>query len=137
MLLKWSLGAGLGGVVCALAIAVVNAGAPAPISASRHDHAPMIIHERHGQKVNSTNWSGYAVEGANGSVTDVKGSWTVPSVIAPRRATRIHRSGSGSTALIPIPSSRSERIPTARTERQFITSGTSFIPIRPTRSTVL
>jgi hypothetical protein len=83
MLLKWSLGAGLGGAVCALAIAVVNAGAPAPIRASGHHHAPMIIHERHGQKVNSTNWSGYAVEGANGSVTGVKGSWTVPSVICP------------------------------------------------------
>ena len=28
----------------------------------------------------STNWSGYAVTGATGSVSDVKGSWTVPSV---------------------------------------------------------
>src|SRR5438132_7524011 len=29
----------------------------------------------------STNWSGYAVTGPAGSVTDAKGSWTVPSVI--------------------------------------------------------
>ena len=28
----------------------------------------------------STNWSGYAVTSAAGTVTDVKGSWTVPSV---------------------------------------------------------
>src|SRR3989442_10465896 len=28
----------------------------------------------------STNWSGYAVTGASGSVTDVKGSWTVPAI---------------------------------------------------------
>jgi hypothetical protein len=28
----------------------------------------------------SSNWSGYSIDGAAGSVTDVKGSWTVPSV---------------------------------------------------------
>jgi len=28
----------------------------------------------------STNWSGYVVTGSTGSVTDVKGSWTVPSI---------------------------------------------------------
>src|SRR2546427_1141892 len=31
--------------------------------------------------VTSTNWSGYAVTGPAGSVTDAKGSWIVPSVI--------------------------------------------------------
>jgi hypothetical protein len=31
--------------------------------------------------VTSTNWSGYAVTGAKGSVTDVKGSWTVPAIV--------------------------------------------------------
>lgn len=49
---------------------------PAP-----RQHAPIIIHERHGAIVTSTNWSGYAVTGANGSVSDVKGTWTVPSVV--------------------------------------------------------
>jgi hypothetical protein len=43
-------------------------------------HAPAIIKERHGNKVASTNWSGYALTGAKGSVTDVKGSWRVPTV---------------------------------------------------------
>src|SRR3989441_2055741 len=28
----------------------------------------------------STNWSGYAVTGASGSVSDAKGSWTVPAI---------------------------------------------------------
>lgn len=46
-----------------------------------HQHAPIIIHERHDHTVDSTNWSGYAVTGSN--VTDVKGSWTVPSVVCP------------------------------------------------------
>jgi hypothetical protein len=44
-------------------------------------HAPIIIHQRHGTNVTSTNWSGYAVTGPNGSVSDVKGTWTVPSVV--------------------------------------------------------
>ena len=44
----------------------------------RHD--PIQIHERHGNQVTSPNWSGYAVTGANGSVTGVKGSWKVPPV---------------------------------------------------------
>jgi Peptidase A4 family len=33
----------------------------------------------------STNWSGYAVSGADGSVTFVGGSWTVPSVTCPAK----------------------------------------------------
>src|SRR5689334_9151091 len=44
-------------------------------------HPPIIIHRRHGTNVTSTNWSGYSVTGANGSVNDVKGTWTVPSVV--------------------------------------------------------
>ncbi len=36
--------------------------------------------ERHGTAT-STNWSGYAVTGANGAYTDVKGSWVEPSVL--------------------------------------------------------
>jgi hypothetical protein len=42
------------------------------------EHAPMILRERHGRNATSSNWSGYAVTGANGSVSDVKGSWIVP-----------------------------------------------------------
>lgn len=43
-------------------------------------HEPAMIHERHGNNVTSTNWSGYAVTGPNGSVTDVKGSWVLPAL---------------------------------------------------------
>lgn len=52
----------------------------AQYSPSKRSHAPALIRERHGNMVTSTNWSGYAVTESNGSVTDVKGSWIVPSV---------------------------------------------------------
>jgi len=46
----------------------------------RH-HLPLQLHRRRDQTVSeSYNWSGYAVTGANGSVTDVKSSWIVPAV---------------------------------------------------------
>jgi len=64
--------------VFALAMGPVNAAGLAVTAAVRHD--PIHIHERHGNQVTSSNWSGYAVTGANGSVSDVKGSWVVPSV---------------------------------------------------------
>jgi hypothetical protein len=35
----------------------------------------------------STNWSGYAVTGANGAYTDVQGSWVEPTVTCSRRQT--------------------------------------------------
>jgi len=38
--------------------------------------APRISHD----SVHSTNWSGYAVTGSTGSVTDAKGSWIVPAI---------------------------------------------------------
>jgi hypothetical protein len=44
-------------------------------------HGPAIIHERHGHQVTSTNWSGYAITGAKGSVRDVKASWVVPTIV--------------------------------------------------------
>ena len=47
---------------------------PEPIS------APMIRAKGKNGTSNSTNWSGYAVTGAPGSVTDVKGSWIVPAI---------------------------------------------------------
>src|SRR5436305_2330032 len=34
----------------------------------------------HDGSSNSTNWSGYAVTGPSGSVSDAKGSWTVPAI---------------------------------------------------------
>src|SRR5262245_32211875 len=58
------------------------AGSAAP-NAARRTHlkrTPAIIRERHGAMVTSTNWSGYAITGSKGSVTEVKGSWIVPSV---------------------------------------------------------
>jgi hypothetical protein len=48
---------------------------PAP-----HRHRPVSIrHVRDERRADSTNWSGYAVTGANGSVTSVSGSWIVPA----------------------------------------------------------
>ncbi|MBV9400317.1 MAG: hypothetical protein JO062_20225 [Bryobacterales bacterium] len=67
------------------ALVFTNSGAAArkqEVSLRRH-HAPIIIHERHGRNVASDNWSGYAVTGVKGSVTDAKGSWIVPSVTCP------------------------------------------------------
>jgi hypothetical protein len=43
-------------------------------------HAPMIPRERHGRYATSSNWSGYAVTGANDSVSYVQGSWQVPAI---------------------------------------------------------
>jgi hypothetical protein len=54
--------------------------AAAQVVAARQ-HAPVRIHERRFDgTVTSENWSGYAVLGAADSVTDAKGSWTVPAV---------------------------------------------------------
>jgi hypothetical protein len=55
----------------------VAAASPAP----PESHIPMILHERHGRNASSSNWGGYAVTGANGSVSDVKASWIVPSIV--------------------------------------------------------
>jgi hypothetical protein len=40
----------------------------------------------------STNWSGFAVTGPNGSVSDVKGSWIVPSVTCASKKTATYSS---------------------------------------------
>jgi hypothetical protein len=84
MFSRMSGGRILGALVVWLAAVLVSY-APSPAQSpaagmSRHRHAPAIIHERHGKNATSTNWSGYAVTGANGSVTNVKGSWIVPTV---------------------------------------------------------
>jgi hypothetical protein len=51
----------------------------APSSAGPQ-HRDIIIRERRGSQVTSSNWSGYAITGAKDSVTDATGSWIVPSV---------------------------------------------------------
>ena len=56
------------------------------VVASPVTHDPKVkVKDAHGKEVNgaSTNWAGYAINGADNSVTDVKGSWIVPTVICP------------------------------------------------------
>ncbi|HEY6359301.1 MAG TPA: G1 family glutamic endopeptidase, partial [Vicinamibacterales bacterium] len=56
---------------------------PMPL-AVQHRHDPVRIHQRHEDgSYESSNWSGYAVTGANGSVTSATGSWVVPAVTCP------------------------------------------------------
>ena len=79
----------LGALTVLLATGLVSKGPSStrPLSGmSRHRHNPAIIRERHGNNATSTNWSGYVVTGANNSVTDVKGSWTVPTLVCPALA---------------------------------------------------
>jgi hypothetical protein len=79
-----TLRAGLcAGAVVAAAF-LVSAGSPKQAIAARaalRSHAPIRIHQQreHGNW-DSSNWAGYAITGANGSVTEVTGSWTVPNV---------------------------------------------------------
>jgi len=40
-----------------------------------------IAPRQHSGSFSSTNWSGYAVTGSSGSVTDAKGSWKVPTIV--------------------------------------------------------
>lgn len=51
----------------------------APLALSAH--APADATAQGLRQVSSTNWAGYAVTGARGSVTDVRGSWVVPQVV--------------------------------------------------------
>jgi Peptidase A4 family len=53
---------------------------PGATRAAGHGHRDIVIRERHGNQVTSSNWSGYAVTTAKDSVSDVKGSWIVPAV---------------------------------------------------------
>jgi hypothetical protein len=55
-------------------------------------HSPIVIRESHNSSTTSTNWSGYAVTAANGSVTDVKGSWIVPAIVGSCPATNQYSS---------------------------------------------
>jgi Peptidase A4 family len=75
----WFLGA-----LCLLTIAGVTADAAETVSGltmrASGRHRPIVIRHIREGSASSLNWSGYAVTGAKGSVQDVWGSWTVPSV---------------------------------------------------------
>jgi len=49
--------------------------------------SPLAIVGSDNSAVTSTNWSGYAVTGASGSITKVNGSWIVPAVSCPASGT--------------------------------------------------
>ena len=60
-------------------------------AASGHSHPIMKVSNSHGMHtmmnpltsistIQTYNWAGYSVDGATGSVTDVKGSWIVPTI---------------------------------------------------------
>ena len=76
------------GILLALAASAALAQSPnetiSPLTTATaavpHLHAPMRLHGyRPDGTTESTNWSGYAVTGAAGSVTSVSGSWVVPA----------------------------------------------------------
>lgn len=67
----------------ALAIAAALLGGGGLLQAQEvapHQHRPALIRHMHEDgTATSTNWSGYAVTGASGSVTSVTGSWVIPA----------------------------------------------------------
>lgn len=81
------------GMVAVLATVTLSADARTSAKADRFErftpiaqrrHSPVKIHQRQSDTSwDSYNWSGYAVTGAAGSVTDAKASWTVPLVSCP------------------------------------------------------
>ena len=77
-------GSCVGSILAVSAVVIGSNGHPVQIPARRvllRQHGPAKIHQRRDQTTSeSENWSGYAVTGANGSVTDVKSSWVVPAV---------------------------------------------------------
>ena len=75
----------------------------------------------------STNWSGYAVTGANGAYTVVSGSWVEPTATC-TAGLPILPSGSASTATTPTASSSWEPTPTARAGHQPTTAGMRCTP---------
>lgn len=78
-IIRLGLGAGTLATLAAL-ISVGGQKVPSTKVLTRH-HGPIKIHQRHeNAQYDSENWSGYAVTGSAGAVTDVKGSWVVPSV---------------------------------------------------------
>ena len=86
---RWRRG-GFFGSVFALAAVVLSGGAARPTdltAPSAPRHRPIVIHHVREGLVTAYNWSGYGVTGPVGSVTDVKGSWTVPVVTCARGET--------------------------------------------------
>src|SRR5262245_38418315 len=71
-------------LVCVLVALTVRADAASTVTgltvALHAHHAPAIVLHHRDRFATSSNWSGYAVTGAPGSVTDVQGSWVVPAV---------------------------------------------------------
>lgn len=59
-----------------------SSGHPVPVQKmSRLQHLPRQLHRKlNDNAYTSVNWAGYAVTGAQGSVTDVQASWVVPKV---------------------------------------------------------
>jgi hypothetical protein len=58
-----------------------SSGHRVPVQRMPLQHHPMQLHRKlNDSAYTSTNWAGYAVTGAPGSVTDVKASWIVPAV---------------------------------------------------------
>jgi len=74
VLRAWALAA-----LCFVTVGGISADAASTAPASGR-HRPIIIHHIRERAVSSANWSGYAVTGAKGSLQDVSGSWTVPSL---------------------------------------------------------
>ena len=79
------------GVMVAAGFLLLSAGSPKPVrppQTALGSHPPIRIHQQHERGVlDSSNWAGYGVTGANGSVTDVTASWTVPAVKCPAAPT--------------------------------------------------
>jgi len=82
--LKRTLRGGLSGSILVLAVVALSGGASraadVTVAAPALRHPPIHIHHVRDATVGSTNWSGYAVTGTAGSVTDVRGSWVVPAI---------------------------------------------------------
>lgn len=82
---KWRTGLSLAAIIVVAAVMLVGSDAP-PIQAQGKPltvrrHIPASIHRVRDKKTTECyNWSGYAVTGTRGSVTNVKASWVVPMV---------------------------------------------------------
>lgn len=83
MSLKRTLHAALFGPLVVLAGIALCGETPRPadgLTIAPHRHRPIVIRHMRDGIASSSNWSGYAVSGAAGSVQDVKGSWAVPAI---------------------------------------------------------
>jgi hypothetical protein len=79
------------GVLATLAVVIPTSGQRTPATtavAVARRHGPIRVHQRREDGTyESYNWSGYAVTGSSGAVTDAKGSWTVPTVTCTKTPT--------------------------------------------------